>query len=72
MHFNYFTLKRVTYFTSNSLASWNEKYEETHASAKKLVCKKIFAQLEVMKAFMKTKENRQNICKFMNAWLRNC
>ena len=35
MHFNYFTLKRVTYFTSKSLASWNEKYEETHVSAKK-------------------------------------
>ena len=39
---------------------------------KKLVCKENFALVEVMKAFMKTKENGQNIYKFMNAWLRNC
>ena len=28
--------------------------------------------MEVIKIFMKTKENEGNIYKMMNAWLRNC
>ena len=28
--------------------------------------------MEVVKAFMKTKENEENIHKMLNAWLRNC
>ena len=28
--------------------------------------------MEVIKAFMKTKENGENIYKMLNAWLRNC
>ena len=28
--------------------------------------------MEVNKAFMKTKENGENIYKMLNAWLRNC
>ena len=27
--------------------------------------------MEVIKVFMKTKENRENICKTIHAWLRN-
>ena len=39
---------------------------------KKLICEDIFAQVEVIKAFMKTKVNGENIYKMLNAWLRNC
>ena len=28
--------------------------------------------MEVIKAFMKTKKNGENIYKMLNAWLRNC
>ena len=28
--------------------------------------------MEVIKAFMKTKEDEENIYKTLNAWLRNC
>ena len=28
--------------------------------------------MEVVKAFMKTRENEENIYKMLNAWLRNC
>ena len=28
--------------------------------------------MEVIKAFMKTKGNEENIYKMLNAWLRNC
>ena len=39
---------------------------------KKFVCKDIFALEEVIKVFMKTKENGENIHKILNTWLRNC
>ena len=39
---------------------------------KKLIYKDIFALEEVIKVFMKTKENGENIYKMLNAWLRNC
>ena len=39
---------------------------------KKLICEDIFAQVEVIKAFMKTKVKGENIYKMLNAWLRNC
>ena len=39
---------------------------------KELIYKDIFAYVEVIKAFMKTKENGENIYKMVNAWLRNC
>ena len=37
-----------------------------------LIYKDIFAQMEVIRAFMKKEENRENIYKMLNAWLRNC
>ena len=39
---------------------------------KKLIYKDIFALKEVIKVFIKTKENGENIYKMLNAWLRNC
>ena len=39
---------------------------------KKLIYKDIFALEEVIKVFMKTKENGENIYKMLNVWLRNC
>ena len=39
---------------------------------KKLIYKDIFAYVEVIKAFMKTKENGEVIYKMLNACLRNC
>ena len=40
-----------------SLASWRLNYkEETHVSVRKLIRKDIFAYVEVIKAFMKTKK----------------
>ena len=39
---------------------------------KKLIYKDIFALEEVIKVFMKTKENGENIYKMLIAWLRNC
>ena len=42
-----------------------------HVSVKKLIYKDIFASVEVIKAFMKTKENWKNIYKILNAWLKN-
>ena len=39
---------------------------------KKLICKHIFGQVEVIKAFMKTKENGEDIYKMLNAWLSYC
>ena len=39
---------------------------------KKLIYKDIFAFEEVLKVFMKTKENGEKIYKMVNAWLRNC
>ena len=38
---------------------------------KKLIYKDIFALEEVIKIFMKTKENGEHIYKMLNAWLRN-
>ena len=56
-----------------SLASWRLNYkEETHVSVRKLIRKDIFAYVEVIKAFMKTKKNGENIYRTVNAWLRNC
>ena len=43
-----------------------------HMSVKKLIYKDILTSVEFIKAFMKTKENRENIYKMLNAWLRNC
>ena len=48
------------------------KNMKKHVSVKKLICKEIFASVEVIKAFMKMKGNGENIYKMMNAWLRNC
>ena len=39
---------------------------------KKLIYKDIFAQVEVVKAFMKRKQNGEDIYKMLNVWLRNC
>ena len=39
---------------------------------KKLVCWEIFAWVEVIKTFVKTKEHGDIIYKMVNAWLRNC
>ena len=39
---------------------------------KKVLYKDIFALEEVIKVFIKTKENWGNIYKILNAWLRNC
>ena len=48
------------------------KTMKKHVSVKKIICKNVFAKVEVIKAFMKTKENGENICKMPNASLRNC
>ena len=50
----------------------SKKNEETHTSQKKLICKEIFTLIKVIKIFMKTKGNGENIYKRMNALLRNC
>ena len=42
-----------------------------HVSVKKLIYKDIFALVEVIKAFMETKENGESIYKMLNAWLRD-
>ena len=42
---------------------------EKHFSVKKTFVRRL---LEVIKAFMKTKENGGNIYKMRNAWLKNC
>ena len=42
-----------------------------HISVNKLIYKDIFAEVEVIKAFMKTKETGENIYKTLNAWLNN-
>ena len=47
-------------------------YKEKHVLVKNLIYKDIFAKVEVIKEFMKTIENRENIYKMPNAWLRNC
>ena len=39
---------------------------------KKPICEENFAEVKVIKASMKTKENGENIYKIMNAWVRNC
>ena len=44
------------------------KTMKKHMSVKKLIYEDILAY----KAFMKTKENGENIYKMLNAWLRNC
>ena len=38
---------------------------------RKLIYKNIFALEEVIKVFMKTDENGENIYKMLNAWLRD-
>ena len=39
---------------------------------KKLIYKDSFAYVGVSEAFLKTKENGENIYKMLKAWLRNC
>ena len=39
---------------------------------KKLIYKDIFAYVGVSEAFLKTKENGENIYKMLKVWLRNC
>ena len=62
---------RLFYFTEKSTTPLRHgsKSKKKHVSVKKLICKKIFASVE---AFLKTKENGENMYKMMNAWLMSC
>ena len=39
---------------------------------KNLIYEDVFAQVEIIKKFLKKTENGENIYKVLNAWLRNC
>ena len=69
-----FNRMKLFYFKEKltDLLRHEDKNIKKHVSVKNLIYKDIFAKVEVIKEFMKMKENGEKIYKMLNAWLRNC
>ena len=68
-----FNCTRLFYFKDKPtipLRHWSENMKK-HVPVKKLICKEIFTEVEIIKAFMDIKENGENVYKIERA-IRSC